>query len=356
MSEGAAIIAESQEIDALALSRARRVARFEASREYEEQGYPNTVAFLKDRCNLSTADAIEVLNVAHQLDALPRVEAAMAQGCIGFGHAAVIAESAERFAEVVDRQEELLAKAEELDPSRLRQVVKRVEMQIDTARVKENGEALYRSRRLYLKRLGDGRFALDGVLDPEGGALLKTALNAAMGPRANDETRQEEQRRADALVDVARRALDGRQLSETGCQRPHVTAFLDLTRKEAELEQLGPVARETVERLLCDCSLSLNGSSERRTFSAPMRRSLMRANPKCHFPSCDRPADWCEGHHLDKWSQGGRTVVERGALLCGFHHRLVHEGGWDLVKDDDQLVAISPGGEKFRSAKAPPAA
>ena len=114
-----------------------------------------------------------------------------------------------------------------------------------------------------------------------------------------------------------------------------------------------PEAVETIERLLCDCALSVNGSSEARTFSPPMRRGLMGKHQHCQWPGgCERPVAWCEGHHRQSWLLNGKTRPENGMLLCGFHHRLVHEGGWRIEGE----VAISPGGEKFRSAKAPPAA
>lgn len=50
-------------------------------------------------------------------------------------------------------------------------------------------------------------------------------------------------------------------------------------------------------------------------------------------------------------------MVERGALLCGFHHRLVHEGGWRVERDEKgELVGCKPDGTRYRSGPAPPAA
>ena len=37
------------------------------------------------------------------------------------------------------------------------------------------------------------------------------------------------------------------------------------------------------------------------------------------------PAAMCEAHHLDEWARGGRTDLERGILLCSFHHHRVHD-------------------------------
>ena len=35
-------------------------------------------------------------------------------------------------------------------------------------------------------------------------------------------------------------------------------------------------------------------------------------------------------HH---WAHGGRTSLDNLVLLCGFHHRLLHEGGFRMSLD-----------------------
>lgn len=368
MSEAAAIIELTRSIDAQSLERARRVARFDAAREYEQRGLPNSIAFLKSECNLSAGAALDVLNVARRLHELPAVEAATEQGLIGFGQAAVIAESADVLAH---RQEEIVAKAEELDPARLRVEVRRIAMQEDAERMKREAEWAYRSRFLKLETWRDGRIKLDGLLDAEGGTKVKKALEAALGRRAKDEKRSEGQRRADALVDVAARALGGRKSGQTGGQVPHVNITVELETlvglrdDPGSLAGAGPVLCDTIERHLCDAALCFSvlhdarvllAGKEKRTFSGPLRRALMLKRQGCEFPSCDRSADWCEGHHLLAFLHRGKTLPGNGSLLCGYHHRLVHEGGWSVEREEGELVAINPQGELFRSTKAPPAA
>lgn len=63
----------------------------------------------------------------------------------------------------------------------------------------------------------------------------------------------------------------------------------------------------------------------------------------CRWPGCERPASWCDGHHLVHWAHGGSTDLDNLVMLCRRHHRLVHEGGWQLVKTEDlQIRAIAP--------------
>lgn len=41
-----------------------------------------------------------------------------------------------------------------------------------------------------------------------------------------------------------------------------------------------------------------------------MRRALLLRDGGCIFPGCDRPASWCDAHHVDEWDDGCPTDVE----------------------------------------------
>jgi hypothetical protein len=132
----------------------------------------------------------------------------------------------------------------------------------------------------------------------------------------------------------------------------------------AEIED-GPVlAPPTARRLACDARLQISIDDAagtpialgrlRRTPSAAMIRALRRRDRTCRFPRC--PARrYTDAHHVVWWSRGGRTDLRNLVLLCGFHHRLVHEGGWRLTLNPDASVDwVRPSGERYRSGPAPP--
>jgi predicted restriction endonuclease len=52
---------------------------------------------------------------------------------------------------------------------------------------------------------------------------------------------------------------------------------------------------------------------------------------ECRASGCEIPAAWCEAHHLRPWSAGGRTSVDDGVLLCGFHHHRAHDRAYDMT-------------------------
>ena len=76
-------------------------------------------------------------------------------------------------------------------------------------------------------------------------------------------------------------------------------------------------------------SVPLDLGRERRLFSKHQRIALAQQYGGCAVTNCDRPPAWAEVHHLDPWSAGGRTDLDRGLPLCPAHHRMAdHPGRW----------------------------
>ena len=48
-----------------------------------------------------------------------------------------------------------------------------------------------------------------------------------------------------------------------------------------------------------------------------------------------------DGHHIRHWVQGGETSLANLVSLCRRHHRLVHEGGYGVVRLDDGAFAFT---------------
>jgi hypothetical protein len=112
------------------------------------------------------------------------------------------------------------------------------------------------------------------------------------------------------------------------------------------------VSPATMRRMACDASIIpvvLGGEGQvmdvgraRRLFTGPVRKALMVRDGGCCFPACDRPLRWTEGHHIKHWLDGGGTSVDNGALLCRRHHRLIHEGEWQMRLGTDGLPEFIP--------------
>ena len=106
----------------------------------------------------------------------------------------------------------------------------------------------------------------------------------------------------------------------------------------SELEDGTRVPCETSRRLSCDASLVeitqasdgpvLDVGRKTRTIPPALRRALEARDRGCRFPGCG--LRFTDGHHVTHWADGGATSLANCLLLCRFHHRLVHEGGWQV--------------------------
>jgi len=83
--------------------------------------------------------------------------------------------------------------------------------------------------------------------------------------------------------------------------------------------------------------------SSARLVSGKLRRALDARDRHCRFPGCDIPAIWSDAHHIEHWANGGLTKLFNLVLLCRRHHRMVHEGRWQLQPAGDGLLqAVQP--------------
>ena len=354
------ILIREMGIDPLEAVFAEGLRRFDKSGEYAADGAVGLVGWLRWKCRLTAGAAIERVTIARQVDQLPKTDAAFASGAVGYQHVAVMAKSAEHLGAAAVRKEEgnLLKAAQTMDPGQFVGVAKSFEHKVDAEGALAEANRAYSRRYLHISEPRDGSIRLDGLLDAEGGATLKTALGALMKPSKNED-RSSGQRQADALVELSRRQLSGKGLPDVAGQRPHliIRASADTVAglpgaPAGQLESGGTIHAETVRRFACDSAITrITGRAEleheishaSRTISASLRRKLEARDDRCVFEGCDMPGRWTDGHHLIHWADGGPTTLENLALLCRGHHIKVHEEGWRLKRDDGGgYTAIPP--------------
>jgi hypothetical protein len=87
----------------------------------------------------------------------------------------------------------------------------------------------------------------------------------------------------------------------------------------------------------------------KRTVPSALRRALESRAPRCEFPGCEHER-YLEAHHIEHWASGGETKLSNLAQLCGFHHRAVHEGGWQLARDAQGAVVATCSGHRLTAA------
>jgi len=108
------------------------------------------------------------------------------------------------------------------------------------------------------------------------------------------------------------------------------------------------IAPSTARRMLCDAAIQgfRNGNDTGEaeigtatpTVSRRLRRALRLRDGGCRFPGCTMAA-WVDAHHIQHWLDLGPTRPNNLVCLCRKHHRLMHEGRWNITGD--------PAGELF---------
>ncbi|MDE0447268.1 MAG: HNH endonuclease signature motif containing protein, partial [Spirochaetaceae bacterium] len=134
---------------------------------------------------------------------------------------------------------------------------------------------------------------------------------------------------------------------------------------QAVIEQAGGihVGKEAARRVACDAGLVelrhgadgevLDVGRRTRTVPTALRRALQsRDRNQCQFPGCE--SRHCDAHHVMHWADGGETQLSNLVLACKFHHRAVHEEGFQVVADGaGGFLFLRPNGEPLPAV--PPA-
>ncbi|RSN13500.1 HNH endonuclease [Streptomyces sp. WAC 05977] len=217
-------------------------------------------------------------------------------------------------------------------------------------------------REITLERRRDGFWKLTGLLDDETGARTAAALEAYARPRPVDEFGQADLRmKCERLGDAWAELLD---LAIACPDQPGTNGYRTLVNVTIGLEELksglgtacldfvGTMTAREARLAACDCLMlpvvmstagePLDVGRLRRFVTPGQRRALNIRDGGCAFPGCHRKPKSCHAHHIEHWVNGGPTDLRNLVLLCGFHHRLIHHGDWEVRMAADGLPEFIP--------------
>lgn len=189
-------------------------------------------------------------------------------------------------------------------------------------------------------------------LDPAGAAIIEAALDPLTkpvpGPDGEADTRSYVTRRADALLDLVSRAVRAGDTvpAQPGTQLSVIVKLADLQTSSGGGQPSGCgqaiggvdagryLALATTRTLSCGADIApivvddagnpvLIGRTK-RLFTRAQIRALHVRDGGCSYPRCSKPAGWTDAHHLKHWIDGGPTDLANAALLCSYHHHIVH--------------------------------
>jgi hypothetical protein len=339
------------------------VGALDASGVPAGSAHRSTARWVQHQARVPAAQAGGLVASARTLrEHLPATRDALAAGQISGQHVAAITHVVATVGaeHAVAAEPVLLDLALAWDPAVVRRATAHLHAVLDPDGAQAALDKVHARRGVTLSVVGS-RAYLDGVLDIEAAEVLHTALMPLMAPTPGD-GRTAPQRRADALVDLARRALDTGQLPMLGGQRPHLSLLIhgrDLTegRGTATLPWTGhAVPVPTVLRWGCDTTLTpiwatalrttaptsggrggrgggwqpLAVGRSSRTVTPAQLKALQVRDGGCVHPGCTRTPAFCDAHHIHHWAHGGATDLPNLILLCRHHHRTLHSRHWTL--------------------------
>ncbi len=338
-----AILSRAAQINAITYQFLVLVRESDERAGFLRWSFGSCAEWLHWRCELSPQAARDRVRVAHALKDLPAISRAFERGAISYSKVRALT----RVASPRD-EEALLEFALNTTAARVEERIRQLrngddDSVLDAARI-HAARSLIATRN---DRLGTVKFSLE--LPREQGELVLQALEKALNEqKANGAEFADTPfcaQQADALVEIAREYLSGGS-DDQGDAAGRADNYQVLVHVDATALAGGagrsdlPV--ESVRRLTCDGSVvtlevgedgePLNVGRRQRTVPTAIRRALHARDRHCSFPGCTHTR-FLEAHHVKHWSQGGETSMDNLVLLCSRHHRLVHEGGYELRRD-----------------------
>jgi Domain of unknown function (DUF222) len=225
-------------------------------------------------------------------------------------------------------------------------------------------------RGVWMETNDDGTATLTVTGPPEVVALALKAFDAAAAtlPDPVDEPeRRGAARRFDGFEHVVRTYTEPHEEAAPDVELVVHADLETLVKREpgrAAIENGPGLSATTLERLACDCGLRLaidhRGKTvdigrRSRTVPSAMRRAIVdRDAGICRFPGCTMKGR-LQIHHGQPWSRGGHTKKPNLFLVCLYHHKVLHEGGWHATGDaDGALTFIDPHGRPTPEVSLPP--
>src|SRR5438067_6073688 len=215
-------------VDLLELQVARWLAAFDSRQAFYDLGEHSTVDWIRTHTHVSGASTDSQVTLARQLQTLEPTVEAVQQGDISFEHALLIARQVSDLpaATALQAQAELLPAAAKSDPRELRKLGTEIRHREDPEGAARQAYRQHQKRRLHLFDHADGMLGLEGALPAPEGMKLRSCLESLIGIPARGDERSQDQRQADALIELCSRAIGSGKLPRQAGRRPQPTVIV----------------------------------------------------------------------------------------------------------------------------------
>lgn len=329
----------------------RQAAAFDRGAVWRQDDAKSSVDWVAGETHADRRASARRLRVGRAMEVCEGAAAAFDAGAITSEHVRVLSEARDRnrtTAQAYARDEAMLvgwATGESFET--FRWMVESWVLAVDRHDAERRAQRQLERRRVHLSQSFERQWYLNGELDPVAGDTVHAALEriehdlfltewadaeARLGrePTVHDLARSPAQRRADALVEMAKRAntapANGR------APKPLVTilageaAFAEMCRLASGVpltpgEAALVLTDADIETIVFDAPDRPISVSRQRSFRGAVRRAIQVRDGHCQGNACHEPAERCEIDHIDPYANGGLTSLDNGRLLCAFHNR-----------------------------------
>src|SRR5215467_571787 len=174
----------------------------------DDESDQTTIDWIRHNCRLTQQAAADRVRIGEKLPVMRQSENCLYTGELGIQHLAVMARTAAAVGDAFD-ESKLLSLAKRHSPGRFYHESLHYRHSLRPQEVAGEQADLAENRRLSMSTADDGCLILQGVLDPVGGAAVRTKLEALARPtgvpapwlRGEADHRPREKRLADAMVE-----------------------------------------------------------------------------------------------------------------------------------------------------------
>jgi hypothetical protein len=324
------------------------VGEVDRCQSYRDEGATSTEAWLVQRFGVSTATARSLTRVARKAWDVPHLVGSLCAGDLSLDKVKAVVDVA-----TPETDRELRDQAREYSVREMTEIAHTTAAETAS---QSSSESAHDQRYL---RFNDECRTLIAKLRPDSYAEIKAGVEARAHQVPTDGETPWDQRCSDALTEIFR-SLSAADTGDPFASPFYVVAHVPIsslveepgqsTVLAGELDHVGLIDTETVQRIACDATIAIGVDDDfghtmfegraRRFPTKAQRREILRRDRHCRFPGCTN-VTFANVHHVVPWEPDGLTDLDNLVLQCLYHHRLVHSDGWSMKGNANEELTIT---------------
>ncbi|WP_158462584.1 HNH endonuclease signature motif containing protein [Rhodococcus sp. B7740] len=341
------------------------VGEFDARRGWAGWEVRSCAHWLSWRAGVDLHTAREQVRVAKAMRELPLITSAYLSGTISYSKVRAMTRVA-----TAENEASLLQKALDAPAAHIERLCRGLKKAMRPT--KGNGVDLDPCAGRWRWDEDDGSLVLTARFRPEDGKRFLAALTRAEYERTRTDGESEGDRAAPAppnpvpamiaMAEMVCAAMDSPVVSPAAEVLVHIGGVDEAGSDHAHFDDGPGLDDETLAQVLCSAVMRTVGhgrlgrtvrwSSTAKVPSRTQLRQLIIRDRCCTVPGCGRTR-FLHAHHVTYRSRGGATSLDNLVLLCGEHHRALHDGYFFIEALGDQRFSFRhPSGTEIIHAPA----